>query len=172
MVQEQISKNSSIKVWSSWTEERHLGNTTNNGKHIVKSLMMMAYQLKLQNCLTSRTSSENSVTKKKFASFKKVRKSPPVNPFLPAREKRHFPQVVSRTRKHKEASHDNRSTWKETKQRRAACAVQGQSSSEAKHLTKRSSGSCSRQSSLRSSQHQTRTMSPIQQTTVLNGLLI
>ena len=80
--------------------------------------------------------------------------------------------LSSRTRKHKEASHGNRSTWKETKQRRAACAVQGQSSSEAKHLTKRSSGSCSRQSSFRSSQHQTRTMSPIQQTTVLNGLLI
>ena len=152
MVQEQISKNSSIKVWSSWTEERHLGNTTDNGKHTVKSLMMIAHQLKLQNCLTSRTSSKKSVTKKKLASFQKVRKSPPVNPFLPAREKRHSPQVLSRTR--------------------AACAVQGQSSSEAKHLTKRSSGSCSRQSSLRSSQHQTRTMSPIQQTTVLNGLLI
>ena len=135
MVQEQISKNSSIKVWSSWTEERHLGNTTNNGKHTVKSLMMIAHQLKLQNCLTSRTSSKKSVTKKKLASFQKVRKSPPVNPFLPAREKRHSPQVLSRTRKHKEASHGNRSTWKETKQRRAACAVQGQSSSEAKHLT-------------------------------------
>ena len=152
MVQEQSSKNSSIKVWSSWTEERHLGNTTDNGKHTVKSLMMIAHQLKLQNCLTSRTSSKKSVTKKKLASFQKVRKSPPVNPFLPAREKRHSPQVLSRTR--------------------AACAVQCQSSSEAKHLTKRSSGSCSRQSSLRSSQHQIRIMYPIQQTTVLNGLLI
>ena len=125
MVQEQISKNSSIKVWSSWTEERHLGNTTNNGKHTVKSLMMIAHQLKLQNCLTSRTSSKKSVTKKKLASFQKVRKPPPVNPFLPARENRHSPQVLSRTRKHKEASRGNRRTWKE-KQRQLQQTIQSQ----------------------------------------------